>query len=67
MPVYYVIFPSLFRFFFLGQDMHFIFQDMLIPIIEMYIVSYFIYKYLQKENIFEIFNDISFCTDWYFL
>lgn len=26
----------------------------------MYIVSYFIYKYLQKENIFEIFNDIPF-------
>lgn len=56
---YYVIFPSLLGFF-SGSGYAFHISRHAIPIIEMYIVSYFIYKYLQKENIFEIFNDIPF-------
>ena len=56
---YYVIFPSLLVFF-SGSGYAFHISRHAIPIVEMYIVSYFIYKYLQKENIFEIFNDIPF-------
>ena len=56
---YYVIIPSLVGFF-SGSGYAFYISRHVIPIVEMYIVSYFMYKCLQRKNIFEIFNDISF-------